>query len=137
MSLEILPRTELTRRLLRSRGDGARRRAVDIATESGSPANSVARPVGPLPRAGWVRSVPGPTGSRELIAGLDVVSVLDLITNVEGGPENGRCVMTDRPTPAPQPCALHDAWIPAREAMTAQLASTSLSSLTTCPEVPS
>ena len=136
MRLEILPRTELTLKLLRTLADGARWRAADLADEIGSSAHYVAQLVGPLTQAGWVRSVPGPTGGHELVADLDRVSVLDLIEAVEGIPETGRCVMADRPCPAPEPCALHDAWVPARDAMTAQLASTPLTLLVTS-EVPS
>ncbi|MEJ7798966.1 MAG: Rrf2 family transcriptional regulator [Ilumatobacter sp.] len=84
MRLEIFPRTELTLRLLQTLGNGARWRAVDIAAEIDSSAHYVARLVGPLTQAGWVRSVPGPTGGHELIADLDDVSVLALINVVEG-----------------------------------------------------
>jgi Rrf2 family protein len=135
MRLEILPRTELTLRVLQTLADGSRWRAVDIADEVGSSAHYVARLVSPLIQSGWVRSAPGPTGGHELIADLDEVSVLDLIVAIEGDPDTGRCVMADQPCPAPAPCALHDAWIPARDAMTARLASTPLSSLTTSSEV--
>lgn len=129
MRLEILPRTELTVRTLQTLADGARWRAADIAAVVGSSGTYVARLLAPLTRSGWVRSTPGPTGGHELIADLDEISVLDLIEAVEGGFEADRCVMADRPCPAPTPCALHDAWIPARDAMTAQLAATPLSSL--------
>ncbi len=129
MRLEILPRTELTLRLLHALADGDRWRAADLADEIDSSANYVARLVAPLTHAGWVRSVPGPTGGHELVADLDDISVLDLITAVEGGPDDGRCVMANQPCPAPSPCALHDAWVPARDALTARLAATPLSSL--------
>lgn len=135
MRLEILPRTELTLRLVQTIADGGRWRAADIAERIGSSAPYVAQLVAPLTRAGWVRSIPGPSGGHELIADLADVSVLDLIDVVEGVPETGRCVMADRPCPAPEPCALHDAWVPARDDLTARLAATSLRSLTTSPEV--
>lgn len=130
MRLEILPRTELTLRVLKTLAGGERWRAADIADQVGSTADYVAQLVAPLTRRGWVRSVPGPTGGHELTAHLADVSVLELIDAVEGVPETDRCVMADRPCPAPDPCALHDAWIPARDAMTARLASTPLASLT-------
>ncbi len=135
MRLEILPRTELSLRLLHALADGARWRAADLAQEIGSSANYVARLIAPLTHAGWVHSVPGPTGGHELATDLDDVSVLDLIIAVEGEPDDSRCVMADRPCPAPSPCALHDAWVPARDAMTEQLAATPLSSLPTPTEV--
>lgn len=137
MRLEILPRTELTLRLVQTLADGGRWRAADIAERIGSSAPYVAQLVAPLTRAGWVRSIPGPSGGHELVADLADLSVLDLIEVVEGVPETGRCVMADRPCPAPEPCALHDAWVPARDDLTARLAATSLRSLTTSPEVTS
>lgn len=136
MRLEILSRTELTLRVLQILADGERWRAATIAERVGSSANYVAQLISPLTRAGWVRSMPGPTGGHELIVDLADVSVLDLVATVEGIPDTERCVMADRPCPAPEPCALHDAWIPARDDMTARLAATSLSSLSTSSEVP-
>jgi Rrf2 family protein len=135
MRLEILPRTDLTLRVVQTLAEGGRWRAVDIAVRVDSSANYVAQLLAPLTRAGWVRSSPGPTGGHELVAELAGVSLLDLIDIVEGVPVVGRCVMADRPCPAPDPCALHDAWIPARDALTERLAGTPLSSLTTSPEV--
>jgi Rrf2 family protein len=135
MRLEILPRTELTLRVLASIADGDRWRAADIADRIGTSPHYVAQLVAPLTRAGWVRSVPGPTGGHELVADLAEVSVLDVITVVEGVPAADRCVMADRPCPAPEPCALHDAWLPARDGLIARLAATSLNSLTTTSEV--
>lgn len=135
MRLEILPRTELTLRVVQTLADGKRWRAADIAEQIGSSPDYVAQLVAPLTRSGWVRSVPGPSGGHELIADLADISVLDLIDVVEGVPESGRCVMADRPCPAPDPCAIHDAWVAARHDLTERLASTPLSSLTTRSEV--
>lgn len=135
MRLEILPRTELTLRVLQTLGDGERRRAATIADRVGSSVDYVAQLFAPLTRAGWVRSVPGPTGGHELIVDLADISVLDLIEVVEGIPDTDRCVMADRPCPAPEPCALHEAWIPARDDMTARLAAIPLSSLPASIEV--
>ncbi len=130
MRLEVLPRTELTLRVLQTLADGRRWRAAQIAEEVGTSSQYVAHLVAPLTRAGWVRSLPGPAGGHELIADLGDVSVLDLIEAVEGPVETGRCVMADRPCPAPEPCALHEAWIPARDALTARLADTRIGALT-------
>lgn len=135
MRLEILPRTELTLRLLQTLADGRRHRAATIADRIGSSANYVAQLVAPLIRAGWVTSSPGPNGGHELRVGLAEISVLDLIEAVEGVPEPDRCVMADRPCGALAPCALHEAWIPARDQLMERLSSTSLSSLTSIPEV--
>lgn len=136
MRLEILPRTELTLRIMQALADGERRRAATIAEQVGSSAHYVAQLLAPLTRAGWLRSMPGPTGGHELTVDLRTVSVLDLIATVEGTPDTERCVMADRSCPAPEPCALHDAWLPARDLMIERLAATSLSSLPTSSEVP-
>ena len=136
MRLEILPRTELTLQIMQALADGERRRAATIAEQVGSSAHYVAQLLAPLTRAGWLRSMPGPTGGHELTVDLRTVSVLDLIATVEGTPDTERCVMADRPCPAPEPCALHDAWVPARDLMIERLAATSLSSLPTSSEVP-
>ncbi len=136
MRLEILPRTELTLRIMQALADGERRRAATIAEHVGSSAHYVAQLLAPLTRAGWVRSMPGPTGGHELTVDLRTVSVLDLIATVEGTPDTERCVMADRSCPAPEPCALHDAWVPARDLMIERLAATPLSSLPTSSEVP-
>lgn len=135
MRLEILPRTELTLRIMQALADGERRRAATIADHVGSSAQYVAQLLAPLTRAGWIRSTPGPTGGHELIVDLAGISVIDLIGAVEGTPDTERCVMADRPCPATEPCALHDAWVPARDDLTARLAATALSSLPTSSEV--
>lgn len=135
MRLDVLPRTELSLRVLQTLADGRRWRAADIAAAVGSTTHYVARIAAPLTQAGWLRSTPGPTGGHELVVELGEVSVLELIEAVEGPTDSGRCALADRPCPNPEPCALHDAWMPARDALTARLASTPLSSLS--PEVPS
>ena len=134
MRLEILPRTELTLRLVQTLADGRRWRAADLAAQTDTSSDYVARLVAPLTRAGWVRSTPGPTGGHELTVDLADISMLDLIDAVEGMPATERCVMADRPCPAPEPCALHDAWVPAREALVDRLAATPLGSVITSSE---
>lgn len=126
MRLEMLPRTELALRIVSILGDGGRWRAVDLADLLDISPDSVAQLMMPLTRAGWVRSRPGPRGGHELARELVDISVLDLIEAVEGIPESGRCVMADRPCPAPEPCAMHDAWVPARDQMLRHLGATSL-----------
>ncbi len=131
MKLELKRRTDLTLRTVGALTDGRRWRAAQLAEEVGTTAAYLAHIVGPLTRAGWVHSVPGPTGGHQLATDLDTVSLLDLIEAVEGPTDDGRCVMAARPCPAPEPCALHDTWLRARVALTDELASTSLRSITT------
>lgn len=130
MKLELKPRTDLTLRTIAALSDGERWRAAQLAEHVGTTAAYLAHIVGPLTKAGWVHSAPGPTGGHRLIADLDTVSLLDLIEAVEGPTDNGRCVMTTQACPAPEPCALHDTWLRARSALTDELAATSLGAIT-------
>ncbi|HUG00166.1 MAG TPA: Rrf2 family transcriptional regulator [Ilumatobacter sp.] len=131
MKLELKPRTDLTLRTIAALTDGRRWRAAQLAEHVGTTAAYLAHIVGPLTKAGWVNSAPGPTGGHRLTADLDSVTLLDIIEAVEGPTDDGRCVMATQPCPAPEPCAVHDTWLRARSALTAELASTSLRSITT------
>lgn len=128
-----MPRTDLTLRTVGALADGQRWRAAQLAEQVGTTAAYLAHIVGPLTRAGWVDSAPGPTGGHQLVADLDQVSLLELIEAVEGPTDDGRCVMASQPCPAPEPCAIHDTWIRARSALTDELAATSLLAITTRP----
>jgi Rrf2 family transcriptional regulator, iron-sulfur cluster assembly transcription factor len=130
MKLELRPRTDLTLRTIAALTDGQRWQAARLAEQVGTSATYIAHIVGPLTKAGWVHSAPGPTGGHQLVADLDRVSLLELIEAVEGPTDNGRCVMAAQSCPAPEPCAVHDTWIRARAALTTELASTSLLSIT-------
>ena len=130
MKLELKQRTDLTLRTITALTDGQRWQAAQLAERVGTSAAYVAHIVGPLTRAGWVQSTPGPAGGHQLVADLATVSLLDLIEAVEGPTDDGRCVMAAQSCPAPEPCAIHDTWIRARAALTAELASTSLHAIT-------
>ena len=130
MKLELKPRTDLTMRTITALTDGRRWQAAQLAEQVGTSAAYLAHIVGPLTRAGWVNSAPGPTGGHQLVADLSSISLLDLIEAVEGPTDDGRCVMASQACPAPEPCAIHDTWIRARGALAAELASTSLRSIT-------
>ena len=129
MKLELRPRTELTLRTLAALAGGDRLRAAELAELVGTTPTYLAHIVGPLTRSGWVHSAPGPTGGHQLVADLSRVSLLQVIEAVEGPTDDGRCVMAARACPAPEPCALHDAWVRARAALTAELASTPVGSV--------
>lgn len=131
MKLELMPRTDLTLRTIAALTDGERWRAAELAEHVGTTAAYLAHIVGPLTKAGWVHSAPGPTGGHRLVADLEAVSLLDVIEAVEGPTDDGRCVMASQPCPAPEPCAVHETWVRARSALTEELASTSLRSITT------
>ncbi len=103
----------------------ARRLAEVLDTTPGF----VPQVVGPLVKAGWVRSDPGPTGGYVLVAPLDRLSVLDVIEAVDGPTDDGRCVVADAACDADQPCVLHEAWTRARHELMRTLGSMPMASL--------
>jgi Rrf2 family protein len=127
MRLELQARTELTLKALQALSDRRRCGGAALGERVGSSAAYTAHVVAPLTRAGWVSSVPGPTGGYELVVDLDAVSLHDLIEMVEGPTDDGRCVLVDRPCGSPDLCALHDAWARARSALTTELKSIPIS----------
>lgn len=125
MRLEVTRKADLALRALRVLvASGSLRKGVELADTLGTTAAFLSQVVAPLARAGWVRSVPGPRGGYEATERSADVSVLELIEAVEGPVETGRCVLRPQPCPADLPCALHDAWMPARDALVERLAAT-------------
>lgn len=129
MRLELQARTELTLKTLQALSDRRRCGGAKLGERVGSSAAYTAHIAAPLTRAGWVASVPGPTGGYELVVDLDAVSLLDLIELVEGPTDDGLCVLADRPCGTPDLCALHDAWSRARAALTTELGSIPLAQI--------
>jgi Rrf2 family iron-sulfur cluster assembly transcriptional regulator len=125
MRLELTRKTDLALRALRVlAARGSLLKGIELAEALGTTAAFLSQVVAPLSRAGWVRSVPGPRGGYLATEPAVDVSVLELIEAVEGPVETGRCVLRPQPCPADLPCALHDAWLPARDALVERLAAT-------------
>lgn len=82
--------------------------------------------MGPLARAGWVRSSTGPTGGYRLAIILSDHSVLDLIESMEGTVDRETCMHGDPMQPVVEICALHEPWTRARDALLDVLAATNL-----------
>lgn len=130
MRLEITRRAHLAVRAMTVLGTtGHRIKAGDLAATLDTTVGFVPQIVGPLVRAGWVRSEPGRTGGYRSTASLDDLSVLDVIEAVDGPTDAGRCVVADRPCDGGAPCALHSAWARARGELVAALGGTSLADL--------
>ena len=110
--------------LLNSHGE--KLKAGEIAERLGVTRQMVPKLLEPLVRGGWVSSNPGPTGGYKLAEGAPQVSVLDLIEAVEGPTINGQCAMKGGPCDEEKPCALHVAWVPARDSLIAILGLTML-----------
>ncbi len=81
--------------------------------------------LGPLVKAGWVESQPGPGGGYRLSVSLGDVSILEVVETVEGPAETGRCVLRDGPCPGTESCPVHEAWLSARTELTERLAAMS------------
>jgi Rrf2 family protein len=127
MRLEITQRADLAvRALVVLARSPDRLKSVDLADALGTTAGFVPQVMGPLVRAGWVRSDPGPTGGYRLIADLDELSVLQVIEEIDGPTESGRCVVAGGLCAARQPCALHFAWAGARHELVTSLGSISV-----------
>ena len=116
MRLEITRRAELAVRALTLLATRAERvKAPVLATELGTTVGFIPQVIGPLVKAGWVRSDPGPAGGYASRVGLGDVSVLEVVEAVDGATDLGRCVVADRACAADAPCSLHVAWKRARE----------------------
>jgi len=137
MRLELPARTELTLKTLRALSDRRRWHGAALGEQTDSSAAYTAHIVAPLTRAGWVTSVPGPTGGYELVVDLEAVSLHELIELVEGPTDDGRCVLVDRPCGTPDHCALHDSWSRARCALTTELESIPLTQVIQKEEIQS
>ncbi|MGZ4674192.1 MAG: RrF2 family transcriptional regulator [Ilumatobacteraceae bacterium] len=130
MRLEITRRAELAIRALAVLGQAADRvKAPTLAEELGTTAGFVPQVVGPLVKAGWVRSDPGPTGGYVSRIDLSDVNVLQVIEAVDGATDVGRCVVADRECRADEPCVLHTAWGRARSELVGVLQATPMSSV--------
>ena len=123
MRLEITRRADLAVRLMGAlQPTGTRRKASELAADLGTTSGFLAQVVTPLVRAGWVASVPGPTGGY--VATTDALSALDVIEAVDGPTDDGRCVVASTPCDPDQPCTLHGAWASARAALIETLKAT-------------
>lgn len=134
MRLELMRRTDLAlRAMLALDAHGGRMTSTELAEEICGTRPFVSQVMTPLVKQGWVASVPGPRGGYELRVALDDVSILELVEAVEGPTDTGKCVLTGVPCPPGEPCALHDAWTRARQALLDELARTPLSAVGEIP----
>ena len=130
--LEITRRAELAIRALALLGDsGERVKGPALADALGTTVKFVPQVLGPLVRAGWVSSDPGPAGGYRCQVALGDVSALAVIEAVDGPTDLGRCVVADRPCQAADPCVLHVAWAQARSELVRVLGATPIADVGT------
>ena len=126
MRLELTRKSDLAARTMAALAGAGRLKAGDLADRLDTTNGFIPQVVGPLVRAGWVVSVPGPNGGYELAVDLADVSVHDVIEAAEGPTHSGRCVVIDRPCDNSRSCLVHDAWAEARAHLVRTLADTSM-----------
>ncbi len=128
MHLEFTRKSELAMRALGviSRAPDGFANGPDIADALSISPHYLATVMAPLSRAGWVRSATGPRGGYRLSLDISNHSVLDLVESVEGAIDKDRCMHGDLMRPIQEPCALHEPWTRAREALLEELASANL-----------
>jgi Rrf2 family protein len=129
MRLEITRRADLAVQAMAVLAEGGQVKAAALAERLETTPGFVPQVIGPLVKAGWVRSDPGPTGGYVLTGSADV-SVLDVIEAVDGPTDTGRCVVADVPCGRSAPCALHSAWARARDELMRSLQTISVTDLT-------
>jgi Rrf2 family transcriptional regulator, iron-sulfur cluster assembly transcription factor len=128
--LEITQRADLAvRALVVLQSSPMRLKSAALADALSTTPGFVPQIMGPLVHAGWVRSVPGPTGGYQLLVGLDDLSVLQVIEVIDGPTDTGRCVVAERACDSSEPCALHVAWSRARQELCSTLSTVPLSAV--------
>jgi Rrf2 family transcriptional regulator, iron-sulfur cluster assembly transcription factor len=132
MRLEITRKSDLAVRALCALGESARLKSSALAEAAGSTPAFMAQVMALLARQGWVSSDPGPTGGYRLAVSLRDLSMLAMIEAIEGPTDTGRCVLRGGPCSSQELCALHDAWLPARDALLQRLAITPVSAAGGC-----
>jgi Rrf2 family iron-sulfur cluster assembly transcriptional regulator len=120
--LEITQRADLAVRALALLDCSSDRlKSADLAAKLGTTAGFIPQVMGPLVRAGWIRSAPGPNGGYEPLVALGALTVLEVIEQIDGPTDTGRCVVAERVCDADEPCALHFAWARARSELRTSL----------------
>lgn len=107
--------------------DGRRMKASDLAKGLEATPAFVPQVIGPLVKAGWVRSDPGPTGGYAMVVPPAGITVLDVVEAVDGPTDAGRCVVADQPCGHDSVCVLHVAWARARSELMAALRTVTVS----------
>ena len=130
MRLEITRKTNLAIRAMATLNEaGGRVSGKELAAAIETTTTFLAQVVTPLVRRGWVASQPGRTGGYELVVEAAELSVLDVIEAVEGPTDTKSCVLRAGQCSADNPCATHEAWSRARDALVNELAETPLTIL--------
>lgn len=111
--------------LARHHGGESRRKGREIATEMDIPRTYIPQILAELVRVGIVDSVAGPGGGYVLRREPADISLLEVITAVEGEIGSRECVLRGGPCRWEGACAVHEPWWRAQQALRDELARTS------------
>lgn len=127
MRLELAKRTDLALRGLQAlNAEGERLSGTVLAEILETTHQYLPQIMSPLVQQGWVTSNRGPGGGYLLVVSLGEITVLELIETMEGTTDTATCVLSGETCDASDPCALHDAWSQARDALLDKLSATSI-----------
>ena len=132
MRLELSKRTDLAIRAigyLCSQESDVLASGTEIAAAINTSTNFLPQVMTPLVRQYWVESTPGRSGGYRLVVRPNEISLLAVIEALEGPTADGRCVLRGAPCPVQEPCAMHEPWTRARDALLSELASTPLTEM--------
>lgn len=128
MKLDITRKSDLAVRALCVLGTRRDRiKGSDLAEMIETTAGFLPQVLAPLVRRRWIDSAPGPTGGYRLDAELDDISMLDVIEAVEGPMDHELCVLDGGHCTDTGHCAIHEAWMIARDRLYEELAATPIS----------
>jgi Rrf2 family protein len=108
---------------------GALRKAREIGEAMAVPTSFLPQILAQLVHAGLATSTAGPRGGYGLARPAAEVSLLDVVTAVDGDVSATECVLRGGPCRWEDMCAVHLPWAQAQRAMTAELAATSFARL--------
>ena len=129
MRLEISRKTHLAIEAIWVLDDQQSRiQGAALASRIGTSSAFLAQVMAPLVRSGWVDSVTGRSGGYALAVDPNSISVLELVEAVEGPTDDG-CALRGGECSSVDRCAIHDAWVKAREALVAELSTRPITSI--------
>jgi Rrf2 family protein len=130
MRLEMTRRTDYAVRamLVLARDPGVTT-STEIAEQTGIPVRFVSQVMAHLVRDHLVTAVIGRSGGYRLAKSADKISVLSIVTALEGDTRRTHCALRGDRCDRRRPCEIHHVFAGAQEAFVAQLAASSLASV--------
>jgi Rrf2 family iron-sulfur cluster assembly transcriptional regulator len=105
------------------------RKSREIAEETNTPRKYLPQILANLKRHGFVNSTAGPKGGYSLSRPPGEINLLEVIEAAEGSLQSTECGLCEGGCDWEPPCPLHDVWARGRDALVAELASTSFAEL--------